>query len=106
MRDAGPYNQARRLKLLTISGALLRFALLLGALVVAAWLVVAHGVRGLVVVLIVTLLLSVPRTRGWQVAEGTLVRFTGSRRRAGALVGFLIIGAVTAFEIVQLIHGG
>ena len=84
---------------------LLRLALLLAALALFAWLVAAHGViRTFTIVIAVALVLSVPRTRAWQLGERWLVRLTGSRRRAAVLVMVLIIGTLAVVNLYNLTH--
>jgi hypothetical protein len=88
------------------SQALLRFALLVGFVVLAVVLIVAHGVRGIAVLVAILLVLVIPRSRSFGAIEDRLVRLTGSRRRAAALIGFIIIGSVAAFNVYQVLHGG
>lgn len=83
---------------------LIRFALLLLALVMATFVIVTHGVRGILVVIAVALVVSVPRTRGWKWGEAALVRITGSRRRAAFLAMVLVIGAMTLLAVLQFVH--
>jgi uncharacterized membrane protein len=83
---------------------LIRFFLLLAALIVGVGLVAVHGLRGLVVVAILLLVASAPRTRAWNVAERFLVRLTGSRRRAAVLVMSTVIIILLAFEVYSLLH--
>src|SRR5205823_13018609 len=73
---------------------LIRFLLLLGALVVSTALVVAHGLRGVAALVVLLLLVSAPRTRAWSVSERALVRLTGSRKRAAILVMSVVIVVV------------
>lgn len=78
--------------------------MLLGATVVGAALVVAHGARGVAALAVLILVVSVPRTRAWSMAEGALVRLTGSRKRAAILVLSTIIVAVLAVDAYSLLH--
>ena len=80
-----------------------RFILLLCALAVAGLLIVMQGVRAIAASVILLLAVSVPRSRGWRAAEDRLVRLTGSRRRAFALVGVLILAAMVAAAAYSLI---
>lgn len=70
-----------------------------------AALVAAHGLRGLVVLAVVLVLASAPRTRVWQAAERALVRLTGSRKRAAILVLSLTILVLLAIDLYSLAHG-
>lgn len=63
-----------------------------------------HGFRGVVALVVLLLVVSVPRTRAWQATEQTLVRVTGSRRRAAVLVMSVIIVAVLAVDIYSLVR--
>jgi hypothetical protein len=84
---------------------LIRLALLLVAIVLFAFLVAAHGViRAFIILVAVTLVLTAPRTRAWQMGERWLVRLTGSRRRAAVLVMVLVIATLTAVNLYNLIH--
>lgn len=84
--------------------AVLRFGLLLLALIAAGAIIITHGVRGIAAVVILTLVLAVPRTRAWRYASGVLVRLTGSRRRAAVLVAVVLIGVAIAVNLLPLIH--
>lgn len=85
--------------------ALIRFLLLLGALIIGVALVAAHGIRGVAVLAVLLLVVSARRTRGWIVAESALVRLTGSRRRAAILVMATVIVALVAVDAYSLLHG-
>jgi hypothetical protein len=78
---------------------------LLAALAIGVALVATHGLRGLAVVAVLLLLVSAPRTRAWIIAEGFLVRLTGSRRRAAVLVMSTVIVILLAFEVYSLVRG-
>jgi hypothetical protein len=78
--------------------------LLLGALVIGGALVAAHGVRGVAVLILLLMLASAPRTRTWSATERTLVRLTGSRRRAAVLVMSTVIVVVLAVDVYSLVH--
>lgn len=84
--------------------ALLRIGMLLVILMLAAWLTAAHGLRGLAVVLVVAVLTVVPRTRAWRMGERVLVRLTGSRRRAAALVMAVLVCGLIAVNLYDLVR--
>jgi hypothetical protein len=84
--------------------ALIRFVLFFGVIVLGLFLIVAHGLRGLVALVVMVLLVTAPQTRAWQVVERFLVRITGSRRRAAVLVLGTIIVIALGFEIYALVH--
>ena len=67
-------------------------------------LIAAHGLRGIAVLVVLMLAVSVPRTRAWYIAEGALVRLTGSRKRAAILVLSTIIVAFLAIDAYSLFH--
>ncbi|PZS07834.1 MAG: hypothetical protein DLM70_03170 [Chloroflexi bacterium] len=77
---------------------MIRLVLLLAGLALAGWFIALHGVRGVVIVLVVGLMVTLPQTRAWRWVEGQLVRLTGSRKYAYALVlaVFIVIAAVFA----------
>lgn len=79
--------------------------LLFGALIVGAALVATHGIRGVTILVVLLVLLSARRTRGYQVAERALVRLTGSRKRAAILVMTIIIVVVLTVDVYSLLHG-
>jgi len=83
---------------------LIRFLLLLAALVIGAALVVAHGIRGVAALVVLLLLVSAPRTRAWNITERALVRLTGSKKRAAILVMSVVIVAVLAVDVYSLAH--
>ena len=83
---------------------MVRFLLLLGAIIAGVFLLAAHGVRGLFALVALVLLVTVPGTRVWQVVEHRLVGLTGSRMRAAALVLFVVVVGMAAFQIYQLSH--
>ena len=84
--------------------ALIRFGLLFGFLVLAAYMIIAHGVRGLLVVAAVVLIWSATQTRAWQVSERWLVQLTGSRTRALVLVVGITIVAMVAVNLLQIVR--
>lgn len=85
--------------------ASIRFALLIVGLLIVAVAVAAHGaVRTLSVLVVVTLLVTVPRTRIWKTGERWLVGLTGSRRRAAVLAMCVVIGVLAAVNIYNLAH--
>jgi hypothetical protein len=83
---------------------LLRPAVIALVVLLGAWLIVAHGVRGLVIVIAGIVVYALPRTRGWKMIEGPLVRITGSRRRAAVISFGLLIAVMAAFDIYQLVR--
>lgn len=84
--------------------AVLRLVLVAAVLVVAVALIVAHGTRGIALLVAIGLLAYLPRTRAWRAIERPLVRLTGSRRRAAVVVMLVIITAVAAFNLWELLH--
>ena len=82
----------------------LRSALLLVVLVVAALIVVAHGVRGAISLIVVVLALSLPRTAAWRAVERPLVRFTGSRQRAYVLTLALVLGLLAVINVYEYVR--
>lgn len=82
----------------------IRLVLLVLALIVCGWIIAAHGVRGVVLLVIIGLLVSVPQTRGWKYAERWLVKLTGSRQRAAALVLGIVILILAAVNLLPLVH--
>lgn len=83
---------------------LVRFALLLAVLLACAAIIGTHGVRGIAVVTVVALLASLSRTRAWHTAERLLVRVTGSRQRAVALIFALVIGILAAVNVYEYVR--
>lgn len=83
---------------------LIRFGLLALAAIAAAFVIAAHGIRGLGIVVFLVLLASLPRSRPYQIAEYWLVRVTGSRRRAAAVFMSVLIAALVAFNVYTLTH--
>jgi hypothetical protein len=84
--------------------ALFRLAVLLLILVVSIFLVAAHGLRGFFIVIALLLAWALPQTRAWQVIDHALVRLTGSRRRAAALIMGVIIGTLLVVNLYQLVR--
>jgi len=84
--------------------ALVRPLLALGILLIGLLLVVSHGTRGFLVLIGAGLAATLPGTSGWQRCERWLIRLTGSRRRAAALIMLMLIGAVTAINVYQLLR--
>jgi hypothetical protein len=84
--------------------ALIRFVLLIVAVVISVAIVAAHGVRGIALLVGLALVATLPRTRGWKMGERWLVRITGSRRRAIVVVMMVAIGAVIAVNVYQYVH--
>jgi hypothetical protein len=84
--------------------ALIRFGLLAVALVVCVTLIALHGVRGIVLVIAIMALATLPGTRAWRATERVLVRLTGSRRRAFVLIMATVICLVIAVNVYQYAH--
>jgi nitrate reductase NapE component len=99
----GVYNQRAETTDETVA-TMIRFLLLLVALVLSVALVAAHGVRGLVFLMILALAATLPQTRAWKIAERPLVRITGSRARAATLVMAVTITALVAVNLYQLVR--
>jgi hypothetical protein len=85
--------------------ALVRFGLLLLVLSVCVAVIAIHGARGIAFVVVLMAIFTVPQTRAWTIAERGLVRLTGSRRRAAALVLAVTVGSLIAINIYELVHG-
>lgn len=83
---------------------LLRPLLALAALLICLWLVAAHGVRGILILVAVAAATTLPRTKPWRMAESWLVRLTGSRQRAAALVFGAVIAVAAAVNVYQLVR--
>jgi hypothetical protein len=83
---------------------LLRPALTVLIILVGVWLIIAHGVRGLVIVIAGIAVYALPRTRAWKIIEGPLVRLTGSRRRAAVISFGFLLAIMAAFDIYQLVR--
>jgi hypothetical protein len=83
---------------------LIRFGLLVVAVIAAAAVIAVHGIRGLAIVVFLVMLATLPRSRPYQIAEYWLVRLTGSRRRAAVVVMSLIIAVLIAFNVYTLTH--
>jgi hypothetical protein len=84
--------------------AVVRLVLLIVALLVAIAIIATHGVRGLVVLMLIAVAFTVPRTRVWRTGERWMVRLTGSRRRAAVVTMFVIIGALIAVNVYDYVH--
>lgn len=84
--------------------ALLRLGLLIIALIAAGAIIITHGVRGIAALVILTLLVTVPRTAVWRSISGGLIRLTGSGRRAAVLVMVVLIGVAIVVTVVPLVH--
>lgn len=84
--------------------ALLRFGLLAIALVAAGAIIITHGVRGIAALVVLTILVTVPRTRAWRYVSGALIRLAGSGRRAAVLVMVVIIGVAIVVTLLPLVH--
>ncbi|HZU11871.1 MAG TPA: hypothetical protein VFB58_03455 [Chloroflexota bacterium] len=83
---------------------MLRFLLLIVVIAAALGLALAHGVRGITIVLAVAVLAAAIRAPLFQRVAGALVRLTGSRRRAAALVMAVLIGALLAVTLYNLVR--
>jgi hypothetical protein len=74
------------------------------ALVLCVAIVAAQGIRGIVLVVAIMLLATLPGTRAWKVSERALVRLTGSRRRAAVLVMAIVVGLTIAVNVYELVR--
>jgi len=84
---------------------LVRSLLLFAIVVVVVVLVAVHGfIRGLVVLVALAVVTTVPRTQTWRVSERWLVRVTGSRRRAALVVLLVVIGALAVVNFYNIMH--
>jgi hypothetical protein len=86
------------------SARVIRFLLLIGALIAAAIFIAAHGVRAIALLVVVVLVVTLPNTRVWKIAEGALVRLTGSRRRAYLLVTVVVIAVLIGVNVYEFVH--
>lgn len=84
--------------------ALIRFLLLLAVIAAALGLALTHGVRGFAIVLAAAVLAAAVRMPFFRRIAGWLVRLTGSRRRAAVLVMVVLIGALLAVNIYDLVR--
>lgn len=83
--------------------ATIRLLLLFGVLLVSAALVLTHGTRGFLFLIALALLATLPQTRAWKVSERWLVRLTGSRKRAAALVLVVLIAGLAIVNLYGLV---
>ncbi|HLJ66920.1 MAG TPA: hypothetical protein VKX16_06135 [Chloroflexota bacterium] len=83
---------------------LTRFALLIAVLVLGVWLIASHGVRGIAIVVAGLLLWTITRSRAWRAGEGWLIRLTGSRQRALAVLLGTIVALTVAVDVVDYLH--
>jgi hypothetical protein len=83
---------------------LVRLLLVVLVLVVSVTLVITHGVRGIAILVALAVIATVPQTRVWRTGEFYLVRLTGSRQRALALVMFALIAIALTVNVYQLVH--
>ncbi len=83
---------------------LVRFAMLIVVLIVCATVIATHGFRGVAVLMVVGLAALAPRTRVWRTVEPPLVRLTGTRQRAAALVMVIVIACLAAFNVYEYVH--
>ena len=84
--------------------ALIRLALLTAALVIGVWIIAEHGLRGILLVTGLVVVYSLTRTRAWRTGEGWMVRLTGSRTRAAAVVLGAIIALTVVVNVVSYLH--
>lgn len=84
--------------------ALIRLLLLIVAVIVSVAIIAAHGARGIGFLVLIALAMTVPRSRVWRTGERWLVRATGSRRRAAAVVLAVLIGALVAINVYEFVH--
>jgi hypothetical protein len=83
---------------------LVRLVLPVLVFVAAAALVITHGIRGLGILIAVAVIATVTQTRVWRTSEYFLVRLTGSRQRALALVMILVIAVVLVVNVYQFVR--
>jgi hypothetical protein len=81
-----------------------RALLFLGLIVVLTALVAWHGARGIATVAGILLLIFIFQTPAWKRIEGVLVRITGSRQGAFAVVLGAVVAGMFAFAIVNLMR--
>jgi hypothetical protein len=86
------------------TSGLIRTGLLLAALTVCVWLIAAHGLRGLAVVAALAVLTALPQNRGFRLADRWLIRVTGSRRRALALLMAIAVTAIVGVGLLELLR--
>ncbi|GAC1324081.1 MAG: hypothetical protein NVSMB22_12470 [Chloroflexota bacterium] len=84
--------------------ALVRLGMVIVVVVACAAIIVTHGVRGIAFVVVLMLAATLPRTRVWGTVERVLVRATGSRKRAAALVLVTIIGVLAAVNVYEYVR--
>lgn len=87
-----------------VTQRLIRAVLLVAALLLCTALIAGHGLRGIAVVAGAVVLASAVRTRGFRAAERTLVRITGSRQRALLLIMSVMIAAMVAASVIQIVR--
>lgn len=83
---------------------MIRFVLIFGALAACALVIAAHGVRGVIIIVVLAALASILRLPAFQGAARLLVRITGSPRRALVLVTSVTIGVMLAINLYQLVR--
>ncbi len=84
-----------------LSFSLIRTLVILAVLLICVWLIAAHGIRGLGVVAVIAVLVTVPQTRAYRFVERGLIRFTGSRKRALLLVMSLAIAVLVVVNVLE-----
>lgn len=81
-----------------------RVALMAVVLGGCAALIVAHGFRGVILIVAIAALATLPRTRIWRIVERALVRLTGSRRGALAVVVLVLVCSAAAVNIYEYVR--
>lgn len=81
-------------------------SVLLTAIAVACILLVAmHGfIRALVLAMAIAVATGLPKTPVWRAGERSLVRLTGSRRRAAVVAMLMLIGVLAVVNIYNFVH--
>lgn len=83
---------------------LIRSALLTGGFLLLTIILIAHGTRGIIALVIIVVLATFPRTAIWRRIEATLTRWTGSRQGAYFVVALAVILTMAAIAFYQTTH--
>lgn len=83
---------------------LLRSLLLTGGLLLLSIILIAHGTRGIIALVIIVVLGTAPRTALFRRVESTLARWTGSRAGAYFVLALVTIAVLSAVGIYQATH--
>ncbi|MGI8824417.1 MAG: hypothetical protein ACR2JC_02000 [Chloroflexota bacterium] len=82
----------------------MRFGLLIVVLIACGAIVAAHGIRGVGFLLVLGLAAGLPRTRAWRMIEGPLVRLTGSRQRAAAVLMVVVVAVLAGVNLYAYVR--